>query len=358
MGNASVLPAVTVEDVTHHYGSVRAVNAVSLAIHPGEVVCLLGPSGCGKTTLLRLVAGLELLQDGRILLGNLVVASRTHVVPPERRQVGMLFQDYALFPHLTVGQNVAFGLRSMPESEKRKRTLMLLQRVQVAEMVDRYPHTLSGGQQQRVALARALAPGPRVMLLDEPFSGLDTRLREEVRDETLAVLKESGATALMVTHDPAEAMAMGDRVAVMRSGEIQQIGTPDEVYSHPATPFVAETLGPVNRLEGVVQDGHLRTQLGIIQSRHATEGARVSVLVRPEGIALLRDAELADDCATARVVSVRRLGPISIVEIASLDVPDHQLTRAIEFGAASVSVGDIVAISVDPRHAFVFPLAG
>jgi iron(III) transport system ATP-binding protein len=355
MADMTTSRAVVVDHVSHRYGSVLAVDDVSLEINPGEVLCLVGPSGCGKTTLLRIVAGLETLQQGRVLLNDRAVAERNLHVPPERRRVGMLFQDYALFPHLTVSQNVAFGLGGTPESEKRKRATLLLQRVQLAEMLDRYPHTLSGGQQQRVALARALAPGPHVMLLDEPFSGLDTRLREEVRDETLAVLKESGAAVLMVTHDPAEAMAMGDRIAVMRRGVIQQVGRPDEIYERPGTPFVAETLGPVNRLEGVVHNERVATPVGSVAAPGVSEGSPALVLVRQEGIALLRAAEPADEQASARVTRVRRIGALSVIEFVSVDDPEQQTLRALAFGAASVDPGDIAMISVSPRHAFVFP---
>jgi iron(III) transport system ATP-binding protein len=346
---------VSVEAVTHHYESVRAVDDVSLSIAAGEIVCLLGPSGCGKTTLLRLVAGLETLQAGRVVLHGVVVADGSHSIPPERRRVGMLFQDFALFPHLNVGDNVGFGLRHLDKKDRSLRISALLERVQLDNLVGRYPHTLSGGQQQRVALARALAPGPGVVLLDEPFSDLDTRLREEVRDETLAVLKESGAAVLMVTHDPYEAMAMGDQIAVMRRGAILQTGSPNEVYEHPSSPFVAETLGSVNRFSGTVRDGQVGTPLGWITARGTADGEEVLVFVRPEGIALLRDAEVPPSFPTARVEQVRRIGALSVVEILPEGSPPEHTTRSIQFGAASVEVGDIAAVSVDPRHAFVFP---
>ncbi len=344
------------EAVTHYYDSVRAVQAVSLTIGDGQVLCLLGPSGCGKTTLLRLVAGLETLQEGRILLAGTVVADSHYSLPPEKRHVGMLFQDFALFPHLTVGDNVGFGLRHLERRKKENRISTLLERVQLTNLADRYPHTLSGGQQQRVALARALAPEPRVVLLDEPFSDLDTRLREEVRDETLTVLKESGATVLMVTHDPYEAMAMGDRIAVMRAGEILQIGAPDEVYEHPSSPFVAETLGSVNRFIGNIREGQVATPIGSVLATDGAEGAQVTVLVRPEGIALRRDAATADPMPKARVEQVRRIGTLSVIDIVPDDGAEQRSVRSIQFGAASVEVGDIAAVSIDARHTFVFPL--
>jgi iron(III) transport system ATP-binding protein len=345
---------ISVEGVTHHYDAVRAVHDVSLSVQAGEIVCLLGPSGCGKTTLLRLVAGLETLQQGRVLLHGSVVADGHYSVPPERRRVGMLFQDFALFPHLNVAENVGFGLRHVDKKERSLRTSTLLERVQLDSLVDRYPHTLSGGQQQRVALARALAPGPRVVLLDEPFSDLDTRLREEVRDETLAVLKENGAAVLMVTHDPYEAMAMGDRIAVMRAGTILQAGSSNDVYERPSSPFVAETLGSVNRFSGTLRDGRVETPLGAITARPTVQGDDVIVLVRPEGIALLRNAEVPRSFPTARVEQVRRIGALSVIDIVPDGSQDQRLVRSIQFGAASVDAGDIVAISVDPRHAFVF----
>jgi iron(III) transport system ATP-binding protein len=291
-----------------------------------------------------------------VLLDGEIVATGQRSISPERRQVGMLFQDFALFPHLTVGQNVAFGLRGLETGKRRARVALLLERVRLADMADRYPHTLSGGQQQRVALARALAPGPRVMLLDEPFSDLDTRLREEVRDDALAILKETGTAVLMVTHDPSEAMAMGDRIAVMRAGEIVQIGTPDEVYERPRSPFVAETLGPVNRFSGTVEDGVVATPLGPIPARQIANGVTVVVLVRPEGIALERDAESEAPLPTGRVEQVRRIGAMSVIELVPEDGSAETRVRAIRFGAAEVDAGDIATIFVDSRHAFVFPL--
>ena len=206
--------------ITHRFGERRVVDDLSLSIAPGEIFCLLGPSGCGKTTTLRITAGLEAVQAGSILIDGETVASPGQDLPPERRRVGMVFQDYALFPHLTVAQNIAFGLRALREGERRRTAEELMARLSIGDLAGQYPHRLSGGEQQRVALARALAPQPRVMLLDEPFANLDAQLRIRVRDDTLRLLQSQNTATLMVTHDPAEAMRMADRLAIMRAGRL------------------------------------------------------------------------------------------------------------------------------------------
>jgi iron(III) transport system ATP-binding protein len=247
------MDALTLEQVSHAYGAVEAVRDVSLALAPGELVCLLGPSGCGKTTVLRLSAGLEELQKGRVLIDGRVVADGRRQEPPEARNVGLMFQDYALFPHLSAAGNVEFGLRRLTGAERRARAAEALEKVGMGGQAEAFPHTLSGGQQQRVALARALAPEPHIMLLDEPFSGLDVRLRNQIRDDALHVLKSSGAATLMVTHDPEEAMFMADRIAVMRDGRILQVGPPADLYYAPADAFVAGFFGDINRLRGTAR---------------------------------------------------------------------------------------------------------
>ena len=218
------MTALALSGVDHAYGSKTILHDVSLEVREEEILCLLGPSGCGKTTILRLAAGLELPTRGTIQVGGRLVSGNGAFVPPERRDVGLLFQDYALFPHLSIAGNIAFGLRSMSEPAQKQRIGEMLELTHLTGRGDTYPHTLSGGEQQRVALARALAPRPRVLLLDEPFSGLDTQLRQKVRDETLHVLKEVGAAVVLVTHDPEEALFMADRIALMKAGRIVQSG--------------------------------------------------------------------------------------------------------------------------------------
>ncbi|MGB6907079.1 MAG: ABC transporter ATP-binding protein, partial [Methyloceanibacter sp.] len=224
---------LTFEDVSRRYGDSLALDHVSLDVPPGEVLCLLGPSGCGKTTLLRVASGVERPSSGRVLLDGQEVAGPDHFVPPEKRGVGLMFQDFALFPHLTLRQNVAFGLRSLTRSQANAEALAALARVGLAHYASAYPHILSGGEQQRVALARAIAPRPSVLLMDEPFSGLDPRLRERMREETLAILHETRATCIVVTHDAEEAMRMGDQLALMRRGRVVQTGKPLDLYRAP-----------------------------------------------------------------------------------------------------------------------------
>jgi iron(III) transport system ATP-binding protein len=270
--------------VSKRFGSVQAVDDAHLCVERGELVALLGPSGCGKTTLLRLVAGFEQPDAGEIRLGDRVVATTGAWVPPEKRRVGLVFQDYALFSHLTVADNVAFGL---PRRGRGQRVAELLELTRLTPLARRYPHELSGGQQQRVAVARALAPRPDVVLLDEPWSNIDPILRASMRDELSEILRAAHATVLLVTHDREEAFSIADRVALMSEGSIAQAGTPEEIYRAPASRWTATFSGPGNFVPGELRDGLVETLLGRFPAAAANGGhGPVEVLIRPEALEL------------------------------------------------------------------------
>ncbi len=272
----------------YHPDHAPAIDALSLTVASGHTLAVLGPSGCGKTTLLRLIAGFEEPTDGSVRLGGAGVAGLGAWVPPEQRGVGMVFQDYALFPHLTVSKNAAFGLHRMDRRDQARRVADVLDLVGLTGLEARYPHELSGGQQQRVALARALAPKPIVLLLDEPFSSLDPDMRSRMRSEVEAILQQSGATTVLVTHDHEEAFAMADRVAVLNRGRLEQLGTPEIVYHLPTTPFVAEFVGQADFLPGSVDGLLVRTELGPFPNTSGfPSGMAVSVMIRPDDVALV-----------------------------------------------------------------------
>lgn len=282
-------PVVELRDVTcrYHRADLPAVAHVSLSIYPGELVALLGPSGCGKSTTLRLIAGLEQPDAGEIWLNGTLVASASVATPPEARRLGMVFQDYALFPHLTVAENVGFALHRMPSRERQAHVGEALELVNLAAFASRYPHQLSGGQQQRVALARALAPRPPVVLLDEPFSNLDAALRSQMRDDLRDILSRAGATAVFVTHDQAEALALGDRIALLNNGQIEQIGAPDTLFQSPRTRFVAQFMGQADFVPATVTSTGLETELGMLTQQVALPvGSTVEVLVRYDDVTL------------------------------------------------------------------------
>jgi iron(III) transport system ATP-binding protein len=251
-------------------------------------VAVLGPSGCGKTTLLRTIAGFERPDAGSVVVADQVVAGPGRFVPPERRRIGMVFQDYALFPHLTVRSNVAFGLAARGRDEREQLTRRTLELVGLQHKADRYPHELSGGERQRVALARAMAPEPALVLLDEPFSSLDASLRAGLRREVELILRDAEATALLVTHDQEEALSLADRLAVMREGRIVQIGAPEDVYVRPASRWAAQFVGEVNVLAGVAHGSGVETELGVFDLRAPASGS-VHVAVRPEQLELSAD---------------------------------------------------------------------
>jgi iron(III) transport system ATP-binding protein len=341
-----------VEQLSHRFGLRTVVDKIDLSIRAGEVHCLVGPSGCGKTTTLRLIAGLERVQQGRISIGGRCVAEPGFAVPPEERRVGLMFQDFALFPHLRVADNVAFGLRGRGRPEAKARVTKWLARVNMTEHARSWPATLSGGEQQRVALARALAPDPDLMLLDEAFSALDTSLRAAVRDETLGVLREGGTPTLLVTHDAEEAIRVGDRIHAMLEGRIVQSGTPSELYTGPLHPFVAGFFGPVNRFASEVRGGLVHTPVGDAPAGRLQEGQKVEAIVRPEALRM-RPAS-ASGGLRARVLQRRDLGPVNVIQ---LGLSDGSSVKVRQAGAVNATVGDEVEIDLDPAHLFVYPAA-
>ena len=335
-------------DVSRRFGDLTAVDGVSLAVERGEVVCLLGPSGCGKTTVLRLAAGLEAAAGGEIQVDGRVVDGGGAFVPPEQRKVGLVFQDYALFPHLTAIENVMFGVRG---TERESTAREMLAKVGMSKFSAAYPNTLSGGEQQRVALARALAPRPTVMLMDEPFSGLDFRLRDRVGEKSLSLLRELGTSTLMVTHDSEEAMRLADRVSLMREGRIVQEGLPSEIYHFPVDEGAAEFFSEVNKLDGVVHAGSVDTPVGPISAVGMPSGSVVTVVFRPESLRIVPDG-----LAAATVLRVRPMGAWMLTTL-KLSAGDLTLCAWLPPGTA-IALGQEVQIGLNPDSCFVFRKKG
>jgi putative spermidine/putrescine transport system ATP-binding protein len=322
---------VRLENLKRTYGPVVALNDLSLTIAPGELVALLGPSGCGKTTALRLLAGLEEADGGRVVVGGKDVTG----LPTNRRNVGMVFQAYSLFPHMVAWENVAFGLqmRKVGTDERKKRALETLELVGLDKYANRYASQLSGGQQQRVALARALAIRPQVLLLDEPLSALDAKVRARLRDEIRRIQLEVGITTLFVTHDQEEALAIADRVGVMQAGKLEQLGPPMMVYSRPATPFVADFVGLTNRMAGDVRSGAVQIRgasIPLVQP-DVPDGPAIA-LVRPEAVTIVGNGEAEEGPLIGRVIAVAFLGARSRVTV---DLGDTTVLAQLDTSAAS-----------------------
>ncbi len=347
---ATFAARLSFENVSLAYGVLEAVNDVSFELKPGEIVCLLGPSGCGKTTLLRIAAGVERPQTGRVLLDGQTVAGPGVFVPPEKRNVGLMFQDFALFPHLSIIENVGFGLQNLAKSEMLAEARLALKRVGLQDFENNYPHALSGGEQQRVALARALVPRPAVVLMDEPFSGLDQRLRDSVRHETLILLKETRASSMLVTHDPVEAMGMADRILLMRRGRLVQAGTPDELFHQPADPEAARFFCDFNEMTGVVKAGKVGTILGKFAAQGLAEGEDALVMMRPQGIRRAREDDKA--AFKGQVQDVRFLGDYYELTIQFEGMERTVLSR-IAIGAP-LARGEVLPFTIDKDHVLVF----
>ena len=355
-------PRLEVTNLNRAFGGRRVVNDVTLQIAVGQVTCLLGPSGCGKSTTLRMIAGVEPPDSGTIVIDGKVMADRTKNLPPEMRSIGLMFQDFALFPHLTVAQNVAFGLKGAV-ADKARRVAALLERVTLTGFGAKYPHQLSGGEQQRVALARALAPSPRVMLMDEPFSGLDNRLRDGIRDATLEILKAEGTAVLLVTHEPDEAMRMGDEIALMRDGVIVQRGAPYNIYKSPVDREAAAFFSDINVIRGSSLGALTETPFGAFLTPGHYDGAEVDIVIRPQHLKIDFDRAgrgpnpTPSDGTPARgtVTRARYLGRESLVDFA-MDFDGKTLTASVP-GVFLPNPGTVLWLMIRRDKCFVFPVA-
>jgi iron(III) transport system ATP-binding protein len=335
------MSSVILTRVRRAYAGVAALDDVSLTAPDGRVLALLGPSGSGKSTILRLVAGLEPVDVGEVRIGDEVVSAPGRTLPAEQRRIGMVFQDYALFPHLTAAANVAFGLDKLARAERETEAFRWLDRVGLKSRARAYPHELSGGEQQRVALARALAPKPRAVMLDEPFSGLDPVQRAELREASLAALAETHTTTLFVTHDAEEALLVADRLAILKDGKLLQEGAPREAYDKPASVDAAAALGPINVYEGRAENGVIVTPFGAVAAPGLNSGSPARVAVRAEAIALAPGR-------LARVLDVRPHGAHDLVRIAAEGV----VWRAL--APARTPLGETVDVQIQPAGAFAF----
>ncbi len=342
--------ALELDGVSKAFGATPVVEDLSLSVRDGELLTLVGPSGCGKTTTLRLVAGLERPDAGEVRIAGETVATADRSVPAEERDVGVVFQEYALFPHMTAAENVAFGIADRPADEREARVDELLELVGLADQRDAHPDELSGGQQQRVALARSLAPEPSVLLLDEPFSNLDVDLRERMRQEVRAILREAGVTAISVTHDQEEALSIGDRVAVMHDGQVDQVGRPERVFQHPESRFVADFLGHASFVPGSVVGDTVETAIGPVPVERVYglgpeyEWSTIDLLVRPDDVAARVVPETEAD---GHVVGRQYLGPTVMYRVS---LAEDGVVECMHNHTERLEPGTPVAVSLAADH--------
>lgn len=344
-------PPLVLDGVAKRFATTDAVAGVSLTLAPGEIVALVGQSGSGKSTLLRLIAGLEQPSAGRITIAGRVMSDAGRVVPPESRGIGMIFQDYALFPHLTVLDNVCFGLTALSRREALARATAALARVGLATRAAAYPHALSGGEQQRVALARALVPQPSLLLMDEPFSNLDRRTQATMREETASLLAESGTAAILVTHEPEDAMRMAARIMLIHAGRIAQTGTAEELHRHPASLRVARFFADLNEIDAVCRAGVVDTPLGSFPAPGIAENAEATLCIRPRDLHIAVPGTLAGTVTASRYISGEILLSVAVPGLRSA----LQLRVPLDRRAAP---GDTVGLAVDPANMLVLPRDG
>jgi iron(III) transport system ATP-binding protein len=341
---------LALDGLTQEYGAETAVTDLTLSVRDGELLTLLGPSGCGKTTTLRMIAGLEQPSRGSLTIDGKTVASPTHCVSPENRNVGLVFQNFALFPHLSVEENIAFGIDNWNADDRAARVDELLELVGLTDHREKMPEQLSGGQQQRVALARSLAPEPDVLLLDEPFSNLDVRLRVEMRQEVRRILKATGVTAVSVTHDQEEALSISDRVAIMNDGQLEQVGKPELVFENPESRFVASFLGRASFVPGRVRGDVVETQLGTLHTDQlngpiaAYDGARIDVLLRPDDLAAHPESA---DAADGHITDRQYNGPTFVYQV---ELTDGTSVRCLHNHVETFEHGQPVRVDIEADH--------
>ena len=352
----AIASSMLFDNVSHTYGGDPVLEDVTIRVEPGEVLCLLGPSGSGKSTLLRMAAGLEQPVSGRIWIDHRIVAGEGTFIPPEKRGVGLVFQDFALFPHLTILENVLFGLAEMERGLAREQARHILSRVGMEGHGDLYPHQLSGGEQQRVALARAMAPRPAILLMDEPFSGLDARLRDSVREGTMGLLRDSRSTAIIVTHDPEEALRVGDHIALMRAGRLVQHGTGMEIYQNPVDLFAARFFSELNVFNARVANGIAMTPLGPVTATGFSNGDQVACCIRLQDIELKSwksGKGLQSGQARGRIYRRRYIGIAELVEV-FVEGHDEPVRIRLRSGMLDAEAGD-VALTFARQAMMVYP---
>ena len=342
---------VVLSGIIKRYSDITAVDNLDISIRKGEFFSLLGPSGCGKTTTLRLIAGLDCLSGGSISIDGKLVSNTTFFIPPEKRAIGIVFQDYALFPHMTVFENVAFGLYGQNKNQVAKRVNDLLSLTGLGGMDKKYPHELSGGQRQRVALARSLAPAPKVMLLDEPFSNLDAELRESLRSETKQILKESGTTVILVTHDQEEAFSLSDRVGLLNFGKLEQVGTPYEIYHDPASRFVADFVGKADFVPAYAEENYIVSSIGkfLNNKNYCLNASNVELMIRPDDVTI--EADVNGD---AFIEDMLFLGSDVLYK---LKLSNDVIIHSIGLSAYPIPKGTRVKVSINMPHTVFFPVS-
>ena len=347
------MPALQINNLSHSINNHNILKNINLKLEKDKIACILGPSGCGKTTLLKIIAGLERIKYGEIFLNDKLVSSYSHHLATEKRKVGFLFQDYALFPHLTVKENLNFAIKN--NNRLTHNVDEIIEIIKLPNSLNKYPHELSGGEQQRVALARSIISQPDFLLLDEPFSSRDLNLKEEIRDDTLHLLQKSNVTVLIVTHDPFEAMFISNKIYIMKNGgEIIQSGTPIDLYNKPINSYVASFFGETNKFEGVVKNSQIRTPIGIIKTSKNLENQKVEIHVRPQGIKLHQEQTPVNGIK-GTVMASRLMGPYSFVHISILD-QENKIVHIHSHMPPSFSPeqSSAVGIEIDINQTFVF----